>query len=312
MLACALQLDAPREAQIVGSSVRALADGCGGVVVADDPRLAAPLPQPRVDVLTRGSSVTGFDAMLFAWKEGNSRAMQPRRRLAARLDAEAPQLGELVCDLDSTLVGKRPALADSIVADVGLEASSPAMPWHRSGAFDEVASGGSAGDAGGVAVELEAHSTLAELIEARRKRQPAVDREDADVMRRGRPRTGSGERFRPRQGARGRVRVSQRPRRARRAGWYRTPRRSRLEGPGKTVSAAPSPSASPGAIRHKVRDVGSGVIVAINRDQRSSRFAAISWASFVSATCDRRNDRASPRRQRGEAHRPIRRHSGQA
>ncbi len=37
---------------VIGSGARALAESVGGVVfIADDPRLDAPLPQPRVDVL---------------------------------------------------------------------------------------------------------------------------------------------------------------------------------------------------------------------------------------------------------------------
>ena len=56
---------------VVGSGVRGFADAAGAygaatVWAADDERLAAPLPQPRVDVLAKLVRDEGYDTMLFA------------------------------------------------------------------------------------------------------------------------------------------------------------------------------------------------------------------------------------------------------
>jgi electron transfer flavoprotein alpha subunit len=56
---------------LVGSGVRALAESAGAhgaatVWVADDERVAPPLPQPRVDVLAKLVRDEGYDTVLFA------------------------------------------------------------------------------------------------------------------------------------------------------------------------------------------------------------------------------------------------------
>ena len=52
---------------IAGAGVKELAGQAGGTVyLADDARLDAPLPQPRVDVLAKLVRDDGFDAVLFA------------------------------------------------------------------------------------------------------------------------------------------------------------------------------------------------------------------------------------------------------
>ena len=58
--------------------------GAATVCVADDARLAAPLPQPRVDVLAKLVRDEGFDAVLFAQ---SVLAADVAAGLAARLDA---------------------------------------------------------------------------------------------------------------------------------------------------------------------------------------------------------------------------------
>src|SRR5262249_37171228 len=65
VLAKAGQLGAEVAGVVVGSGVRELAAGAGRfgarrVLVADDPALEAPLPQPRVDVLARVVREGGF------------------------------------------------------------------------------------------------------------------------------------------------------------------------------------------------------------------------------------------------------------
>src|SRR5918992_5807912 len=129
---------------IAGSGVRALADGAGKfgaakVYVADDAQLEAPLPQPRIDVLAQLVEDKGFDTVLFA---NSVLAADVAAGLAARLDAG---LNWDLTDLelrDGELVGKRPALGDTVLVDVGW-AGTPRIGMVRSGALDPVESGGS-------------------------------------------------------------------------------------------------------------------------------------------------------------------------
>ena len=86
--------------------------------------LEAPLPQPRVDVLAQLVREQGIDTVLF----GNSvLAADVAAGLAARLDAGLNwDLSDLV-QQDGKLVGKRPALQDSVYVDVGWKSE----PRHR-------------------------------------------------------------------------------------------------------------------------------------------------------------------------------------
>ncbi|HXH98258.1 MAG TPA: hypothetical protein VNH40_13710, partial [Gaiellaceae bacterium] len=108
-------------AVLVGSEVKALATaagrfGAGKVYVAEDPSLDPPLPQPRVDVLAQVVGDGGYDTVLFA---NSVLAADVAGGLAARLEAG---LNWDLVDLerrDGELVGKRPALGDSVYVDVG-------------------------------------------------------------------------------------------------------------------------------------------------------------------------------------------------
>src|SRR5207247_1087960 len=147
--------DAEVAGVVIGSGVRSLADqagefGAAKVYVADDAQLEAPLPQPRVDVLAQLVRDRGIDTLLF----GNSvLAADVAAGLAARLDAGLNwDLTDLV-QQDAKLVGKRPALQDSVYVDVGWK-SEPRLALFRSGSFDPSESGGSAdGEEGTVALE---------------------------------------------------------------------------------------------------------------------------------------------------------------
>src|SRR2546423_1882946 len=107
---------------VMGSGVRPLADqaakfGAAKVYVADDARLEAPLPQPRVDVLAQMIRDKGIETVLF----GNSvLAADVAAGLAARLEAGLNwDLADLVRQ-DDRLVGQRPGLQDSGHVDVRL------------------------------------------------------------------------------------------------------------------------------------------------------------------------------------------------
>ena len=103
---------------LAGAGVGGLAEeagrhGAATVWVADDERLGAPLPQPRVDVLAQLVRDEGFDTVLFAQ---SVLAADVAAGLAARLDAG---LNWDLVDLNADGVGTRPALSDSVYVDVG-------------------------------------------------------------------------------------------------------------------------------------------------------------------------------------------------
>ena len=108
-------------ALIAGPGAKALAAeagrfGAGKVWVCEDEGVAQPVPQPRVDVLAQVVEEGGYDTVLFA---NSVLAADVAAGLAARLDAG---LNWDLTDLeqrDGELIGKRPALQDSVYADVG-------------------------------------------------------------------------------------------------------------------------------------------------------------------------------------------------
>ena len=157
--------DAEVAGVVIGSGVRALADqagkfGAAKVYVADDAQLEAPLPQPRVDVLAQLVRDKGIDTVLF----GNSvLGADVAAGLAARLDAGLNwDLADLV-QQDGQLVGKRPALQDSVYVDVGWT-SEPRIALFRSGSFDFIEVGGSA-DVEDVTVALEDFSMSVWMVD---------------------------------------------------------------------------------------------------------------------------------------------------
>jgi electron transfer flavoprotein alpha subunit len=254
---------------VVGHGVRGAAESVGGVVhVADDERLAAPLPAPRVDVLAKLVRDEGFDAVLFAQ---SVLASDVAAALAARLDAGLNwDLVDLVED-GGALVGKRPALADSVRVDAGW--SSPvALAVFRSGTFDP-AEVDAAADVRAVEVELEPNSLLAELVEATSdegEEGPAI--EDADVIVAGGRGLGGPENFalvEELASALGGAVAATRA--VVDAGWY--PYSTQVGQTGKTVSPKLYVAVGiSGAIQHKVGMQGSGVIVAINKDPHAPIF----------------------------------------
>jgi electron transfer flavoprotein alpha subunit len=253
---------------VAGANVRELAGTLSGAVfVADDPRLEAPLPQPRVDVLAALVRDQGFDAVLFAQ---SVLAADIAAGLAVRLEAGLNwDLVDLRADGDA-LVGVRPALGDSVWADVGW--SSPVrIGVFRSGSFDPVG-GGDPAEVHELSVEIEAHSLLAELVEAAVDESSGPSIEDADVIVAGGRGLGGPEGF----GAveelaaalGGAVAAT---RAVVDAGWY--PYSTQVGQTGKTVSPKLYVAIGiSGAIQHKVGMQGSGTIVAINKDPSAPIF----------------------------------------
>jgi electron transfer flavoprotein alpha subunit len=270
VLAKAVQLGGELAGVAAGVGVEAAASQAAGaatVFVADDAALESPLPQPRVDVLAHLVREQGFDTVLFA---ASVLAADVAAGLAARLDAG---LNWDLVDLeerDGQLVGKRPALGDSIVVDVGW-ASEPRLGLFRSGTF-EPAAGGTAPTSERIAVSLEEHSTKATMLEQAHEEAEGASIEDADVVVAGGRGLGGPEGFaivenlaRALGGAVGATRAVVD------AGWY--PYSAQIGQTGKNVSPGLYIACGiSGAIQHKVGMHNSGTIVAINKDANAPIF----------------------------------------
>jgi electron transfer flavoprotein alpha subunit len=268
----AASLDGDVHGVAIGSGVReaaakAGAYGAAKVWVAEDAALEAPLPQPRVDVLEHLVGEHGYDTVLF----GQSvLAADVASGLAARLDAGLNwDLTDLV-QQDGTLVGKRPALQDSVVVDVGWK-SEPRLALFRSGAFDPVESGGDA-QVDDVQVELQDFSTKAAMVEQAHAESEGPSIEDAQVIVAGGRGLGAPENFKLveelAQALGGAVAAT---RAVVDAGWY--PYAAQVGQTGKTVSPKLYVAVGiSGAIQHKVGMQSSGVVVAINKDGNAPIF----------------------------------------
>ena len=269
LLAKAAQIGAEVSGVVAGSGVRGLAEEAGAhgaavVWIADDERLAAPLPQPRVDVLARLVRDEGFDTVLFAQ---SVLAADVAAGLAARLGAG---LNWDLVDLTADGTGKRAALADSVLVDVGW-VGELRIGIFRSGVFDAVPTGGSA-DVKDAVVELEDFSALAEMVEQAHAVQQGPSIEDADVIVAGGRGLGAPEKFalcEELASALGGAVAATRA--VVDAGWY--PYSAQVGQTGKTVSPKLYVAVGiSGAIQHKVGMQGSSVIVAINKDPHAPIF----------------------------------------
>jgi electron transfer flavoprotein alpha subunit len=272
VLSKAAQLGDEVAAVVAGSGVKALAAeagryGAATVYAADDPALAAPLPQPRVDVLARVIADAGFATILFG---ASVLAADVAAGLAARLGAG---LNWDLVDLelrDGTLVGKRPALQDSVYVDVGWT-GEPRLALVRSGTFEPVESGGEA-RVEDVAVELEDFSQRAVMVERAHAESEGPSIEDADVIVAGGRGLGEPENFALLEelatSLGGAVAAT---RAVVDAGWY--PYATQVGQTGKTVSPKLYLACGiSGAIQHKVGMQSSGTIIAINKDPNAPIF----------------------------------------
>jgi electron transfer flavoprotein alpha subunit len=273
VLAKAAALGGDVTAVLVGGGVKALASelgryGATKVVVADDASLDPPLPQTRVDVLAQVVQGGGYDTVLFA---NSVLAADIAAGLAARLDAGLNwDLVDLV-QQDGTLVGKRPALQDSVLVDVGWR-SEPRLALFRAGSFDATPGGGGEPQVEEVAAELEEHSRGAKVVDQELEESTGPSIEDADVIVAGGRGLGAPEHFTLAEelakalgGAVGATRAVVD------AGWY--PYAAQIGQTGKTVSPKLYVALGiSGAIQHKVGMQGSNVIVAINKDGNAPIF----------------------------------------
>ena len=257
---------------VVGSGVTELAaqagkHGAASVYVADDPAFEHPLPQPRVDALAHLVGEHGFDTVLFA---ASVLSADVAAGLAARLDAGLNwDLVDLVQE-DGRLVGKRPALGDSVLADVGWT-SEPRIGLIRSGTFEPKETGGEA-QVQAFGVGLEDFSSAAVMVEQAHEESSGPSIEDADVIVAGGRGLGAPEKFAVveelAQALGGAVAAT---RAVVDAGWY--PYAAQVGQTGKTVAPKLYVACGiSGAIQHKVGMQSSSTIIAINKDPNAPIF----------------------------------------
>jgi electron transfer flavoprotein alpha subunit len=250
-----------------GLAAEAGRHGAARVLVADDPALEAPLPQPRVDVLAKVVREGGFDTVLFA---ASVLAADIAAGLAARLDAGLNwDLVDLALE-DGRLVGKRPALGDSVLVDVGWK-SEPRLALVRAGSFEPASTGGEP-QVEQVAVELEDHSTRATMLEQAHEEQAGPSIEDAEIIVAGGRGLGGPESFAVvedlAKALGGAVAAT---RAVVDAGWY--PYSAQVGQTGKSVSPKLYVACGiSGAIQHKVGMQSANTIVAINKDANAPIF----------------------------------------
>lgn len=137
--------------------------GASMVHVASAASLEAPLPQVRVDVLADVVRRNGYDTVLFS---NSVLVADIVAGLAARLEAG---LNWDLVDIEAAgdrLVGKRLALGDSVLVDVGWR-SSQRLAVFRPGSFDAVEVGTGEPRIDGVVVDCQAHSLRATMVEHR-------------------------------------------------------------------------------------------------------------------------------------------------
>jgi electron transfer flavoprotein alpha subunit len=260
-------------AVLVGGGVKELAPeaaryGAAKVYVAEDASLEPPLPQARVDVLEKVIRDGGYDTVLFA---NSVLAADIAAGLAARLDAGLNWDLADISQQDGKLVGKRPAIQDSVLVDVGWK-SEPRLALFRAGSFDAVESGTGQAQIEDVSVDFQEHSRSAKVVDQQLEDSSGPSIEDAEIVVAGGRGLGAPESFTLAEelakalgGAVGATRAVVD------AGWY--PYAAQIGQTGKTVSPKLYVALGiSGAIQHKVGMQSSNVIVAINKDANAPIF----------------------------------------
>jgi electron transfer flavoprotein alpha subunit len=261
------------DAVIAGEGAKSLAAqagryGAAKVWTCEDAEVAQPLPQPRVDVIAQVVADGGYDTVLFA---NSVLAADVAAGLAARLDAGLNwDLADIEVNGDA-LIGKRPALQDSVYVDVGWT-STPRLALFRAGSFDATETGGGEPEIVDVSPAYASHSTAMKLVAQDAAESGGVNIEDADVIVAGGRGLGAPEGFTLAEelaqalgGAVGATRAVVD------AGWY--PYSTQIGQTGKTVSPKLYVALGiSGAIQHKVGMQSSGTIVAINKDANAPIF----------------------------------------
>jgi electron transfer flavoprotein alpha subunit len=272
VLARALALGGEVAGVVVGHGVADVAAGAGAfgaakVYVVDAPAFEAPLPQPRVDALEAVVAAAGAENILFG---ASVLAADIAAGLSARLDAGLNwDLTDFAIE-GGQLVGKRPALGDTVLVDVGWT-TAPRIALVRSGSFEPVETGGSA-TVHEVAVTLQDFSASAQMVEQAHEQASGPSIEDAEVIVAGGRGLGSPDGFglvEDLAAALGGAVAATRA--VVDAGWY--PYAAQVGQTGKSVSPKLYIALGiSGAIQHKVGMQNSGTIVAINKDPNAPIF----------------------------------------
>lgn len=272
VLSKAAALDPDTAGVLIGTGVAGLAAqaaqyGAARVFVADDARLEAPLPQTRVDVISKLVRDQGFDNVLFG---ASVLASDVAAGVSARLDAGLNwDLNDLAME-GGALVGKRAALGDSIYVDVAWTAA-PRLALIRSGSFEATETSG-AGAVENIGVELEDFSSKAVMVEQAHEESTGPSIEDADIIVAGGRGLGAPEGFgilEELAKALGGAVASTRA--VVDSGWY--PYSTQVGQTGKTVSPKLYIACGiSGAIQHKVGMQTSQTIVTINKDGNAPIF----------------------------------------
>ena len=258
---------------IAGEGAKSLAAqaakyGAAKVWACEDAEVAQPLPQPRVDVIAQVVADGGYDTVVFA---NSVLAADVAAGLAARLDAGLNwDLADIELQ-DGELVGKRPALQDSVYVDVGWT-STPRLALFRAGSFDAKETGGGEPEVVDVSPSYAAHSTALKLVGQDSEESSGPSIEDADIIVAGGRGLSAPENFTLAEelaqalgGAVGATRAVVD------AGWY--PYSAQIGQTGKTVSPKLYVALGiSGAIQHKVGMQSSGTIIAINKDANAPIF----------------------------------------
>jgi electron transfer flavoprotein alpha subunit len=252
---------------VAEAGARAGRHGPSRVFVADDPALAAPLPQPRVDVLAQLVREHGFDTVMLAQSVLSA---DVAAGLAARLGAGLNWDLVDVSRRGEELIGRRPALADSVFVDVGWR-GHPRIALFRTGSFEP---GERAGEARvePVSVELEEFSTRAVMLEQASEEREGPSIQEAEIVVAGGRGLGSHEKLALVEELAGALGGAVGVTRAVvDAGWYSYA--AQIGQTGCTVAPKLYVGCGvSGAIQHKVGMQRSGTIVAINTDERAPIF----------------------------------------
>ena len=241
--------------------------GATTVHVVQDDALDPPLPQPCVDVLDAVVRAGNYDTVLFS---NSVLAADIAAGLAARLDAGLNWDLVDITHQNDVLIGKRPALQDSVLVDVGWR-SPHRLALFRAGSFDAATTGGEP-QIEPVSVAFSGHSSAATIVSQTLRDDKGPSIEDAEVIVAGGIGLGSAESFTLAEalaellgGAVGATRA------AVYKGWY--PHSAQVGQTGKTVTPKLYVALGiSGAIQHKVGMQNSKVIVAINKDANAPIF----------------------------------------
>ena len=235
--------------------------GAAKVYVVEDDALDRPLPQPRIDLLEQIVRGGSYDTVLFAT---SVLATDVAAGLAGRLEAGLNWDLIDIAQRDGDLVGKRLALQDSVLVEVGWR-SPQRIALFRGGSFDVVESPREP-QIEQVNIERAEHSRRVTITDHIPRPSSGPSITDADVIVAGGIGLGGAEHFALAEelaevldGAVGATRA------AVYKGWY--PYAAQIGQTGKTVTPQLYIALGiSGAVQHKVGMQNSKVIVAINKD----------------------------------------------